>query len=56
MSTILQPTFILLLFVLIRSGDISISAIVARNATRAVIYGLLALIALLGMFVMFGAH
>jgi hypothetical protein len=56
MSTILQPTFILLLFVLIRSGDIAISAIVARNVWRSIIYGLLALIALLGIFVLFGAH
>jgi hypothetical protein len=56
MSVILQPTFILLLFVLIRSGDIAIGAIAARNAWRAVTYGLLALIALLGIFVLFGAR
>lgn len=56
MSTILQPTLILLLFVLIRSGDIAISAIVAKNVWGAIIYGILALLAILGIFVLFGAH
>ena len=44
---LLDATIILLLFVCVRAGDIAIMAGVGRDVLRAVIYGLVALLALI---------
>lgn len=57
MSTILQPIFILVLFVLIHSADISITAGTARCTIRAVAYGIVAILALIAVVIMLlGVH
>lgn len=54
--TLLTPLFVLALYVLVRSADIAISAGVARDTIRAVVYGIVAILALLVVFVtLFGA-
>lgn len=47
MSTLLQPFFILVLYVLVRSADIAISASIARDIIRAIFYGIVAILALI---------
>ena len=51
MSKFLAPLFILVLFVLVRSGDLAISAGIARDTVRAVLYGIVALLALLAVVI-----
>jgi hypothetical protein len=46
MSTLINPQFIIVLFVLIRAGDIAISAAIARDAVRSLLYGIVAILAL----------
>lgn len=46
MSTYFQPLFIISFFVLVRAGDLAITAGVARDILRAVFYGIAALLAL----------
>jgi hypothetical protein len=53
---IFQPPSILLLFVLIRSGDLAISAAIARAVIRAVCYGVVAILALIALILSFGIH
>ena len=47
MRTLLDATFILILFVLIRTADLAISAALGRSYIRAVCYGFVAILALL---------
>lgn len=47
MSTLIDPQFILILFVLIRSGDIAIGSAIARDTVRAIVYGIVAILALI---------
>lgn len=55
MRTFLQPTMILILFVLVRAGDLAIGAAMARDTLRAVLYGIVAILALIAViFVLFG--
>lgn len=57
MSTILQPMFILLLFVLIRSADIAITSGIARDTIKTVAYGIVAILALIAVVIMLlGVH
>lgn len=55
MSTLIQASFILVLFVLIRSADIAITSAMARGYIRAVSYGIVAILALIYIvFALFG--
>jgi hypothetical protein len=57
MHTLIEPLNVILLFVLIRAGDIAIGAAVARDALRAIFYGVVSLLALIAMIVVvFGLH
>ena len=56
MSVLLSFQFIVLLYVLFRSIDMLIAAVVARSWARVVAYGLLALLALLAELVALGLH
>jgi hypothetical protein len=47
LRSFIDPTFILVLFVLVRSSDIGIAAIMARDYLRIAFYGLVALLALI---------
>lgn len=51
MHTLIQPLFVLALFVCIRAGDLAISAAIGRDTLRAILYGLTALLALIVMIV-----
>lgn len=46
---LLQPTSILLLFVLVRAGDLAIGAAIARQTIRAICYGVVAVLALIAV-------
>jgi hypothetical protein len=52
MRTLIQPLFVLLLFVCVRSGDIAIGAAVARDVLRAILYGIVAILALIAILFM----
>lgn len=47
MKTFLQPQMLVVLFVLVRSADLAISAAMARSIIRAICYGTVAVFALL---------
>jgi len=47
----LQPLIILLLFVVVRSGDLAITSAIARDTIRAILYGLVAILALVALIV-----
>ena len=48
---------VLLLFVLVRAGDIAIGAAVVRDVLRAIFYGIVAVLALIALIVVvFGLH
>jgi hypothetical protein len=47
MSVLIQSTFVLVLFVLVRCADLSISSAIARGYIRAFCYGLVALLSLI---------
>ena len=49
MHQLLSFSVIVLLFVVVRAGDIAISSSVARDVLRAVLYGLVALLALIAL-------
>ena len=51
MTSLLQSTIILLLFVLVRAGDVAITAAQVRDLLRAVCYGLVALLALIALVI-----
>jgi hypothetical protein len=52
MHNILQPLFIVLLFIVVRAGDIAIGAAYAKDTLRALLYGITALLALIAMIFM----
>ena len=57
MNTLIQPLFILVFYVLIRSADIAISASIARDIVRAIFYGIVAILALIYVVItLFGLH
>jgi len=56
MSTLLQPLFIILLFVLVRSGDIAIGSALARDWARFVFYVIVAILALIAVVISLGFH
>lgn len=47
MQKLLQPLFILVLFAMVRSGDLAINAAAGRDSLRAIAYGFVAVLALL---------
>lgn len=49
MHTLLTPLLIVLLYALVRAADIAISAGVARDTIRAVVYGIVAILALVAL-------
>lgn len=49
MKTLLQPTIIFLLFILVRAGDLAISAARANDLIRAICYGIVAVLALIAL-------
>jgi hypothetical protein len=49
MRTLIQPLFVLVLFVLVRAGDLAITYALARSLIRAVAYGIVAVLALLAV-------
>jgi len=51
MHALLQPLFVITLFVCVRAGDIAIGAAVGRDTLRAILYGLTALLALIVIIV-----
>ncbi len=53
MKTLLQPPFILLLFVCARSADLAITSALARSTIRAVVYAIVALLALIALILAF---
>ena len=57
MSTLLQPTFIILLFVLVRASDIAIGSAIARDTIRAIFYGIVAILSIIAVvIILFGLH
>lgn len=52
MHALIEPLNAVLLYALVRAGDLAICAAVARDILRAVIYGIVALLALVAMIVM----
>lgn len=56
MSILLNPTFILLLFITVRAGDIAISAGIARDTVRAILYGIVAVLALIATVLSAAGH
>ena len=51
LRSLIDATFIFILFVLVRSSDIVISAIVARDYWRIAFYGIVALLALIWVLI-----
>lgn len=47
MSTFINPTFILVFFILIRAGDLAISAAIARDTIRAICYAIASILAMI---------
>jgi hypothetical protein len=56
MSTLLSPLFIILLFVLVRSGDVAISSAIARDWARFTFYVIVAILALIAVVISLGFH
>lgn len=55
-NVLLQPLMIVMLYVLLRAGDIAIGAITAHAVVRAALYGLVALLALVVLVIALLAH
>lgn len=51
---LLQPLNLILLYAFVRTADIAISSAIARDVGRAIAYGLLLLILLIGVLVLLG--
>jgi hypothetical protein len=49
--TLIQPLFVLLLFVCVRAGDLAISAGLARSTARMILYGVTCVLALIAIIV-----
>ena len=47
MHTLLNPLLIMLLFIVVRAGNLAITYALGRDTLRAILYGLLALLALI---------
>jgi hypothetical protein len=47
MRALLQPQMVVVLFVLVRAGDLCFCAAITHQTVRAVVYGLVALLALI---------
>lgn len=47
MSTFINPQFILVFFILIRAGDLAISAAIARDTIRSVFYAISSILAII---------
>jgi hypothetical protein len=56
MERLIQPVVVVLLFVLVRAGDIAIGAALARDTVRAIIYGIVAVLAVIALIVSLGVH
>lgn len=54
MRTFIEPTFVLLLFLLVRSADLAITAAISHSVIRAIAYGIVALLALIAVLVSLG--
>jgi archaellum biogenesis protein FlaJ (TadC family) len=54
MLTLLAPLFVLTLFVLVFAGDLCITALKGHDTVRAILYGIVAVLALLSLFVTLG--
>lgn len=52
MKVLIQPTVVLILFVTVRCADLSITYAIGRSFVRAVVYGLVALLALIALLVL----
>lgn len=46
---LLQPLFIVLLFIVVRSGDIAITSAQMKDTIRAICYGIVAILALIAL-------
>ncbi len=51
MKTLIQPLFILVLFVLVRASDLAITAAIGHSIIRAVAYGIVAVLALFAVVI-----
>ena len=51
-----QAQFILLLFICVRSGDLAIGSAITRDIIRAVLYGIIAILALIAIIQSLGIH
>lgn len=49
MKALLQPTVIILFFVLVRCADLAISAALGHSLIRAICYGIVAVLALIAL-------
>lgn len=57
MNTLIQPLFIITLYVLVRCADIAISSAIARDTPRCIIYGIVAILALIAVVLtLVGGH
>lgn len=59
MSISLQPTYVILMLIvfdIVRSADIAISAGVAGKILRPIVYGLLSIFLLIAVIVLLGVH
>jgi len=51
MRTLIQFQTVVLLFIVIRAGDLAIGAAIARDTIRAVCYGIVAILALIAVII-----
>jgi hypothetical protein len=51
-----QPTFVIVLFVVVRSADLAITYGMSRSWIRAICYGVVALLALIAAIMLLGIH
>lgn len=56
MTQFVAPTIILLVFICVRSGDIAITSARINDLIRAILYGLVALLALIALVLALIAH
>jgi hypothetical protein len=54
MQPFIQPTFVLLLFLLVRSADLAITSAISHSVIRAIAYGVVSLLALIAVLVSLG--
>lgn len=56
MHILIDQTFLFLLYITVRSGDIAISAGIARDTVRAIVYGVVAVLALIATVLLLAGH